>query len=383
MNILQEIFRDHYEEIQYILHPRSIVMETIEKMIHCGDASYGGTMYGCPKCGLLKFVPFRCHTRFCPTCGNRYSMDRTMAMSFKMIDVPHRHCVFTIAEPLRRFFLEDRSLLNCLFSAVKSVILRLFHKDNKSFLFTPGFICVLHTFGRDLKWNPHIHCLVTEGGFGNNLFWRHKKCFSFTFLRNAFMTALLNEMESRIGPSFKKVKTSMYLEHKQGFYIFAKDQHCNPSVVTKYIGRYLGRPVIATKRIDKYDGDLVTFHYNRHEDNVLVHETIPALDFCERLIKHIPDKHFKMIRYYGIYARHRESDRQLRPAVSLQKKKFLLSFHKWRELILLSFGYDPLHCPDCGSKMVFQDLYFNHKRVSLEKLYEEAVSDHPGFRAPT
>lgn len=143
-------------------------------MIHCGDAFYGGTMYGCPKCGLLKFVPFRCHTRFCPTCGNRYSMDRTMVMSFKMIDVPHRHFVFTIAEPLRRFFLEDRSLLNFLFSAVKSVILRLFHKDNKSFLFTSGFICVLHTFGRDLKWNPHIHCLVTEGSFGNNLFWRQK-----------------------------------------------------------------------------------------------------------------------------------------------------------------------------------------------------------------
>lgn len=382
MNILQEIFRDHYEEIQYILHPRPIVMETIEKMIHCGDAAYGGTMYGCPKCGLLKFVSFRCHTRFCPTCGNKYSMDRTMAMSFKMIDVSHRHCVFTIAEPLRIFFLKNRKLLNCLFSAVQSVMLRLFHKDNKSKLYTPGFICVLHTFGRDLKWNPHIHCLVSEGGFSNDLHWKPRKHFNFTFLRNSFMTALLNEMESYLGDSFKKMKASMYKLHKHGFYVFAKDQRCNPSIVTKYIGRYLGRPVIATKRIDKYDGDSVTFHYNRHEDDVLVHETIPVLDFCARLIQHIPDKHFKMIRYYGLYARHRDSDKMLRPALSPQKKKFLLSFRKWRECILLSFGYDPLCCPDCGTKMLFLDLYSNRKRVSLEKLYQQAISDHPGSRAP-
>ena len=77
----------------------------------------------------------------------------------------------------------------------------------------------------------------------------------------------------------------------------------------KYIGRYLGRPVIATSRIDKYDGENVTFHYNRHEDDVYVEETLPALEFIERLIRHIPEKHFKMIRYYGLYARSRTQDK--------------------------------------------------------------------------
>ncbi|MFR8221124.1 MAG: transposase [Blautia faecis] len=31
---------------------------------------------------------------------------------------------------------------------------------------------VLHTFGRDLKWNPHIHCLISEGGYSDDGFWR-------------------------------------------------------------------------------------------------------------------------------------------------------------------------------------------------------------------
>ena len=75
-------------------------------MLNCGDPSFGGTMYGCGHCGNLKFVPFRCKSRFCPTCGNKCSIDRTVSMSFKIIKVPHRHCVFTIAKELRPFFLK-------------------------------------------------------------------------------------------------------------------------------------------------------------------------------------------------------------------------------------------------------------------------------------
>ena len=381
MNVLQQIFTDYYEEIEYILHPRKTEMENIDKMIHCGDPSFGGAMYGCPHCGKLKFVPFRCHIRFCPTCGNKYTMDRTTSMSFKLVNVTHRHCVFTIDENLREFFLKDRSLLDCLFHSVNSVITRMFFKMNKSKNFTPGFIMVLHTFGRDLKWNPHIHCLISEGGYSDDGFWRNVKHFDYTFLRNAFRTALLNEMESKIGSSFKKVKAKCYREHQQGFYVYAKPNLCDPRIVVKYIGRYLGRPVIATSRIDKYDGEMVTFHYNRHEDEQYIEETIPAMEFIQRLIRHIPEKHFKMIRYGGIYARHREIDSKLYRAISKSKHHIYRSFNQWRTAILSSFGYDPLVCPDCQHRMEFLELYFNHQRVSLEEMYEKVMSKSRGKRS--
>lgn len=381
MNVLQQIFTDYYEEIEYILHPRKTEMENIDKMIHCGDPSFGGTMYGCPHCGKLKFVPFRCHSRFCPTCGNKYAMDRTTSMSFKLVNVTHRHCVFTIDENLREFFLKDRSLLDCLFHSVNSVITRMFYKMNKSKNFTPGFIMVLHTFGRDLKWNPHIHCLISEGGYSDDGFWRNVKHFDYTFLRNAFRTALLNEMESKIGSSFKKVKAKCYREHQQGFYVYAKPNLCDPRIVVKYIGRYLGRPVIATSRIDKYDGEMVTFHYNRHKDEQYIEETIPAMEFIQRLIRHIPEKHFKMIRYGGIYARHREIDSKLYRAISKSKHHIYRSFNQWRTAILSSFGYDPLVCPDCQHRMEFLELYFNHQRVSLEEMYEKVMSKSRGKRS--
>ena len=181
-------------------------------------------------------------------------------MSCKLVSCVHRHCVFTIPEELRVYFLKDRSLLNCLFHSVRDVVLRMFSKINKTENFTPGFICVLHTFGRDLKWNPHIHALISEGGAGNITPWRPVKHFDYNFLRNAFRKVLLEQLSFRIGPAFRKVKNEMYTKHSNGFYVRAKPNLCTPDITIKYISRYLGRPVIATSRIDNYDGENVTFH---------------------------------------------------------------------------------------------------------------------------
>ena len=69
------------------------------------------------------------------------------------------------------------------------------------------------------------------------------------------------------------------MEHREGFYVYAEPNKCDPKTVVKYIGRYLGRPATATSRIDQYDGDFITFHYNRHEDNDYVEETLKWSEF--------------------------------------------------------------------------------------------------------
>ena len=132
--------------------------------------------------------------------------------------------------------------------------------------------------------------------------------------------------------------------------------------------------------IDKYDGDSVTFHYNRHEDDQYVEETLPVMDFIQRLILHIPEKHYKMIRYGGIYARHRKIDKKLLRAVPREKHQLYRSFNQWRTAILSSFGYDPLKC-ECGTTMLFLELYFKHERVSLEEMYENVMSRSHGKRS--
>ena len=156
----------------------------------------------------------------------------------------------------------------------------------------------------------------------------------------------------RIGPSFKKVSARCYLEHEHGFYVYAKPNRCDPKTVTKYIGRYLGRPVIATSGsilipvILSLSITIVTKMINTFRKPFL------SWIFIKRLIRHIPEKHFKMIRYGGLYARHRSIDKKLHLAISKEKRHTFRCFNRWRTAILSSFGYDPLICPHCKQQMV-------------------------------
>ena len=158
-----------------------------------------------------------------------------------------------------------------------------------------------------------------QKGAGNFSPWRNVKHFDYPFLRYSFQKVLLEHMSKLLGPSFRKVKNSIYNKQVNGFYIRAKPNLCTPDITIKYICRYLGRPVIATSRIDSYVGEAVTFHYTRHEDNNLITESIPALNFIKRLIVHIPEKHFKMLRYYGLYAKHHKQEKVLRRCISGEK----------------------------------------------------------------
>lgn len=190
----------------------------------------------------------------------------------------------------------------------------------------------------------------------------------------------LTKWKPKSAPPSKKAKAACYREHKEGFYVYARPNRCDPKTVVNYIGRYLGRPVIATPRIDSCDGNLVTFHYNRHEDDKYVEETLPVMKFISRLIQHIPEQPFKMIRYGGIYARHRDIDKKLHRAISREKHHFYRSFNQWRTAILSAFDYDTLKC-ECATTLLFLELYFNHKRVSLEEMHEKAMSRSPGRRS--
>ena len=228
MSIIKQIFTDHFNDVvDSGISIRPAVFDNVYKMLHCGDYKFGYTLFSCNHCGKFKMVPFSCKSRFCNSCGNMYSIKRSSAMSFKLIRTSHRHCVFTIPEELRLFFRKDRSLLNCLFRAVADAILFMFRKLNKSENFTPGFICVLHTFGRSLQWNPHIHVLLSEGGSGNISPWHVVKHFPYELLRKSFRMLLLNYMEDSIGKSFRKIKAYIYKNCPNGFYVYAKPSLTN------------------------------------------------------------------------------------------------------------------------------------------------------------
>lgn len=370
---IKQIFKDNwYSFLNTAPNIRNVVTEEIDKMLSCGDMSKGFAIYGCEHCGNFKVVPFRCKSRFCNTCGTKYAADRANSMSLKMVNCIHRHCVFTIPEQLREYFRKDRNMLHLLFSAVNITISSWFANQNKKEKFKPGFILTLHTFGRDLKWNPHIHAIITEGASGNNTIWKKFNHFPFTMLRKRYMTVLLNLIEKHLkNIAFKKVKAFLYKEFPQGFYVYAKSNVSDPKEVMKYVTRYTGRPVMANSRIINYDGHTVTYYYERHEDGKRVVVSLPAFEFIKKLIIHIPDRQFKMVRYYGIYAQSTPNSKDLIKLTSDFHRARIKKHSNWRFNIALSFNYDPLSC-SCGHTMTILDVY--HNKVSLFQPYLDFYS---------
>ena len=358
MNILQKILSEHFAKtLDFCKVIRPCVYENVTKSINCGKTNYA--VFKCNCCGETKHVPFRCKSRFCTTCGNLYNIKRATSMQLKLLKCKHRHCVFTIPAELRIYFLRDRKLLDLLFQATSDTIFYMFNKMNKSQQFKPAFISVLHTFGRDLKWNPHIHVVLAEGGCGKTELWRNINHFNYTALRNSFRYCLLELLHKNIGNSFYKMKCHIYKNSApNGFFVYAKSSLLSSKNAIKYIGRYLGRPVIAMSRIDYYDGENVSFHYNRHEDNSLVYETVSAVDFIKKLIIHIPDKYFHMIRYYGIYARKPKNLELFLLRVSQKSHHIYKVFSTWRFQMQMAFKIDPLWCERCNCRLSFDSLVF-------------------------
>lgn len=365
---ISEILEDHWDSFceKHSGRIRPAVLSEVGKVISCGDSSKGFAMYTCPDCGKYIIVPFRCHSRFCNTCGVAYQKDRCEVISAKLLNCKHRHVVFTIAEELRIYFRKDRRLLSLLFQSAAQTFSAWLTNMNKSRKFKTGMVCGLHTFGRDLKWNPHIHMLVAEGALAIDGKWRNINFFPYTMLRKRWMTTLLSKMKHALDPElfdlheFNRLVSKLYSDKSDGFYVHAPGTDLESTdAIVKYVTRYIGRPVMAQSRITGYDGTYVTYWYQRHEDDKVEYVTEHAFDFIKKLIIHIPEKGFNMLRYYGLYAEGPDAYPQLIRRISDSVRRHRKLFMSWRYQLDLSFGRDPLKC-ECGQTMELSGIYHPH-----------------------
>lgn len=317
---IKQILSDHWDDftLQYHNKIRTCVISEVRRVLGCGEIDNGFTFYQCPHCGKYRFVPFRCHSRFCNSCGVAYQRSRSESISSKLINCRHRHIVFTIAEDLRFYFRRDRRLLDILFKSAAQTISDWLYEMNHSRNFTSGMVCTLHTFGRDLKWNPHIHMIVTEGALDCNGIWKHIAFFPYIMLRKRWMTSLLSNMKHSLDPDifdihdFKALVNRLYIEKDNGFYVHAPGTDlASTDAIVNYVTRYIGRPVMAQSRITDYDGSFVSYWYQSHEDNEVHNVREHAFEFIKKLIIHIPEKGFHMLRYYGLYVKGPDSHKQL------------------------------------------------------------------------
>lgn len=381
---IKKIFLEYWDTFHHQFSHRIIrpeIDKNVDSFLKCGSYDNGYLFYSCPNCHKFHISAFTCKSRFCPSCAHKYRDSRALVMSSKCVDSEYRHIVFTIPEELRIYFLLDRSLLNLLFKAVNQVfkfILKNKYKKYYNLGFNHGFMCALHTFGRDLKWNPHIHCLMSEiliNKLGKAVKYSY---FHYASLRKSFMKCLLDLLYNEINTKeFYQLKCYLYKHKDNGFYVYAPKiqldsfKHNQVKSLVEYVTRYASHPPMSEARITdvNYETDTVSYYYDPHEDDDIVDDklkrgrqyiTESVFTFIGKLITHIPPTKFHTIRYYGFF-----SNRSTTPTDKVSKlfsNSYLYKIKKllrWRHRIIHFFNYDPILC-DCGFFMEidFESCYF-------------------------
>lgn len=276
----------------------------------------------------------------------------------KIINVSHRHLVFTIPEELRGIIFRDRSLIKVMMDCAAKTALEVLQACGSKAV--PGILAVVHTFGRDLKFHPHVHVLMTEGGLEGNKRWQKIPFLPYALLRKKWQYYLLTEIKAKLP---KTVSNSRFIDrlfknNGTGFYVNGANKMTSALYAARYIGRYIARPALAEYRIISYNGKEVVFKYQAHESNKNVVCKLKVTEFIYRLISHIAPKHFKMVRHYGLYAARRIKSFAKKlvegcRAFLQQSFKFCRDLKSlgWRERLIKAFGRDPLICPKCHVEM--------------------------------
>ena len=367
--IIAKIFEDHwdsyyakYKNTLDVLRPNA--NKEVQKVIDCSNHNLGSSVYVCPKCEEIIFSHHTCKGKLCSSCGIKSQKIKTNHILEKCINVKHRHITFTIPSSLCHWFFNDLSSTNLLFDSVSDTIYSIINGKVKkkkfrkyNLKYSPGFFAFLHTFGRPLNFNTHIHVIIAEYIVDKNKSLKNFNHFNYDALSKRFMKILLDKMELYFGKNkFKKTKNEMYFKYKNGFYVNNKledDGYKFNSLeeLIRYLTRYCSRPAMAESRITNYDGQYVTFHYNDHTNNLFHEEVNSAFEFITKLLRHLLPENFKSIRSYGFYNKSNKLCDNIKYIISKEKLKFKRDLLKWKNLILTSFNRIPIICPKCDTLM--------------------------------
>jgi hypothetical protein len=356
----------------YNLHKdkiRSAIVVCITKLLSCKNIIRGYHEYHCsnPNCNHIKRIPHTCKCKACSSCGKKATELWIQKQNQLLPSTSWQHITFTMPSELWDFFWYNRHLLNNIGKIAANCIRTIADKKK----ITPGIFIAIHTFGRDLKRNAHIHLSTTTGGLSQNLTqWKnlffHQKTLMQIWRYQIINLFRKNQSQLIIPPTIKKQLNhtftfNQFLNYlyKKTWIVYCSKPSKNHKQNVNYLARYIKRPPIAESKLKHYDGNEVTFKYLDHNTKTYRRFKLTIDQFIARFIQHIPDPGFRMIRYYGFLA-HRVRGKLLPIVYKLlnQDNNYDLQIPSYAELIQKNFNFNPLSCILCGQQLVLTAIHF-------------------------
>lgn len=345
----------------------------------CRTAALGGHVDACDRCGFVRISYNSCRDRHCPKCQATQRQQWIEARLERVLPVEHFHVVFTLPRELSPLVLRNQAALyGLLFQAASQTLLTL-AGDRRRLGAQVGFSTILHTWGQNLLFHPHLHCVVTAGGLSpdgrrwiptrqdyllpvkvlGRLF-RGKFLAGLQELYQSNQLAMRGSTADLADPqAFGALRDRLY---RTDWIVYAKPPFGGLQQVFQYLGRYSHRVAISNSRLLSMQDGKVALRYKDYRDGhrwkVMI---LAAEEFIRRFLLHVLPKRFVRIRHYGLLASRNvptklhqarslltpaapESESSSAPESESPPAPQLLN---WQQRVLAWTGQDPLRCPWC------------------------------------
>ncbi|HOS45638.1 MAG TPA: transposase [Paludibacter sp.] len=276
-NILKAILKNHFQSFsdkyseKYDTEYGKIRLERIDSfkdsLISCGDYTKGIARIQCsnPECKHEIFRPFSCKRfYFCPSCSQKRAILFGEHISNEVLfKLPHRHFVFAFPKMLRLFFRNNKKVLSDIARLICEMIIE-YYKMLTGKEIRTGIVLAFQSYGDFLRYNPHFHALIMEGGLAKNLLsWKH--------------SGFSIDNSIRVATSDNKAREA--------------------------IAQYMARCPISLNKIiyEPFKGKVIfKTKYNKYfKEN---HKVYDADEFIAKLVQHIPLPRIRLIRYFDLYS---------------------------------------------------------------------------------
>ena len=314
-----DIFR-HYGEAYRQKHGASLstaqrrVMTAIEV---CRTAALGGHLEHCDSCPFEPPCYDSCRDRHCPKCQSLARAEWLEKRKAEILQTHYFHVVFTLPEQVAAMAYQNKDLVYGILFRATAETLCTIAADPQHLGAEIGFFAVLHSWGQNLLFHPHLHCVVPGGGISPDgtrwipcrpnfflpvrvLSCRFRRLF-LTYLQETFDAGKLSFFSSLAAlqdpQAFRR-----YLDplHDLKWVVYAKPPFAGPQQVVDYLGRYTHRVAISNHRLLDIEDGQVQFQWRDYRDHNQ-QKTMPlsAEEFIRRFLLHVLPSGFHRIRYYG------------------------------------------------------------------------------------
>lgn len=368
---VQDIFNRFYPGYLEKHTPSPEQAKAATCIMNCKTGAYGANVNVCEDCGCIQIHYNSCRNRCCPMCQ---ALPKEKWMDLRREDVleaPYFHAVFTVPAELNPVIYSNQKLLyDALYHAVSGTLDELC-ADPKYLGARIGFLCILHTWGSEMNFHPHIHAIVLGGGLDAQNHWKEKGNRFFLPIhvmsrkfRGKYMAELKRLWQDgslMFGGTSEKYRNHYAFQelldscYKKEWVPHCKETFNGAQSVISYLGKYTHRIAVSNHRIVCMDESTVTFSVKDYKNGggwkTL---TISGVEFVRRFLMHVPPKRFVRIRHYGILAS-RNKKKHITLCRNLLGCRAYLSQLKDKtgpEIIRQLWGVDICKCRHCGGRIV-------------------------------